>query len=491
MHAVPQAKTDLSIKNPHAFFIGGKWQKPSGTGKLKVISPVTEEVVMTFAEATPADVDRAVTAARDAFDKGPWPRMSVQERGAALLKVSAALKARQPELAQAWTTQVGAAISFTKYVSGQSADLFEFYGKLIQSYPLVEERRRDNGGLVRIVREPVGVVAAITPWNAPLVLLCYKVAAGLAAGCTIVAKPSPETPMDAYILAECIEAAGLPPGVFNVIPGGRETGDYLVRHTGIDKISFTGSTAAGKKIAAAAAERFTRTSFELGGKSAAIVLEDADMSKVLQSLVPYSMPITGQVCFSLTRVLTPESRKQEILDAYVGAVKNVKVGDPQDPATQMGPLTMQRQLERVQGYIAKGKSEGAKLVLGGGRPKGFDRGYFVEPTVFSDVQSTMTIAREEIFGPVLTTMTFRTPDEAVTKANNSPYGLSAGVWTEKGSRAMGMAAALRSGVIWDNTFNRFDPAASFGGYKESGFGREGGPSGLAAYLNTDDEAVVQ
>src|SRR5690606_1712149 len=265
-----------------------------------------------------------VAAAREAFDNGPWPRLSGEERGAFLIKVAENLRARLPELAQAWTTQVGAPISFTRYVSGQPADLFEYYGTLIHRYPPVDERRRDNGGLVRVVKEPVGVVAAITPWNAPLVLLCYKVSAALAAGCTVVAKPSPETPIDAYILAECIEAAGLPPGVFNLVPAGRETGDYLIRHPGIDKISFTGSTAAGRHIAAVAAERLTRASFELGGKSAAIVLEDADMDQVLQSLVPYTMPITGQVCFSLTRVLAPASRKDEVLDAYVNAVKHVK-----------------------------------------------------------------------------------------------------------------------------------------------------------------------
>jgi acyl-CoA reductase-like NAD-dependent aldehyde dehydrogenase len=481
MNAVPQPKTELSIRHPHSFFIGGKWQKPAESGKLKVISPVTEEVVMTFAEATPRDVDSAVAAAREAFDNGPWPRMTPQERGAALLKVSAALKARQPELAQAWTTQVGAVISFTKYVSGQSADLFEFYGRLIQSYPLVEERKRDNGGLVRIVKEPVGVVAAITPWNAPLVLLCYKVAAGLAAGCTIVAKPAPETPADAYILAECIEAAGLPPGVFNVIPAGRETGDYLIRHADIDKISFTGSTVAGRHIAAVAAERFVRTSFELGGKSAAVVLEDADLEQVLKSLVPYSMPITGQVCFSLTRVLTPESRKQEILDAYVGAVKNVKVGDPQDPATQMGPLTMQRQLERVQGYIAKGKGEGAKLVLGGGRPKGLDRGYFVEPTVFSDVKGTMTIAREEIFGPVVSFITYDGLDDAVAKANDTTYGLHGAVYTKDAEHGYAVARRMRSGSVTVNGMI-VDPKMPFGGFKQSGTGREGGIEGLEQYF---------
>jgi acyl-CoA reductase-like NAD-dependent aldehyde dehydrogenase len=483
MSAVLQTETPISIGHPHSFFIGGEWVKPAESGKLEVVSPVTEQVVMTFAEATPRDVDRAVAAARAAFDKGPWPRMSAQERGAALLEVAALLKARQPELAQAWTTQVGAAISFTKYVSGQPAELFDYYGTLIQSYPLVDERRRDNGGLVRVVKEPVGVVAAITPWNAPLVLLCYKVAAGLAAGCTIVAKPSPETPMDAYILAECIEQAGLPPGVFNVIPGGRETGDYLVRHPGIDKISFTGSTAAGKKIAAAAAERFTRTSFELGGKSAAIVLEDADLGSVLQSLVPYSMPITGQVCFSLTRVLTPESRKQEILDAYVGAVKNIKVGDPQNPATQMGPLTMQRQLERVQGYIAKGKDEGAKLVLGGGRPRGFDRGYFIEPTVFSDVDTTMTIAREEIFGPVVSFIAYDGLDDAIAKANDTTYGLHGAVYTAETEHGYEVARRMQSGSVTVNGMI-VDPKMPFGGFKQSGIGREGGIEGLEQYFES-------
>jgi acyl-CoA reductase-like NAD-dependent aldehyde dehydrogenase len=479
--AVLQDKTEPSIKSPRAFFINGKWEKPSGNGELKVISPVTEQVVMTFAEAAPPDVDRAVAAAREAFDHGPWPRMSAEQRGAALRKVAKQLEARQPELAQAWTTQVGAPISFTKYVVGQSAELFEYYGTLIQSYPVVDERHRDNGGLVRVVKEPVGVVAAITPWNAPLVLLCYKVAAGLAAGCTIVAKPSPETPMDAYILAECIEAAGLPPGVFNLVPAGRETGDYLIRHPGIDKISFTGSTAAGKHIAAVAAERLTRTSFELGGKSAAIVLGDADMSQVLGSLVPYSMPITGQVCFSLTRVLAPKKREQEVIDAYVGAVKHVKVGDPQDAATQMGPLAMARQLERVQGYIAKGKSEGARLVLGGGRPKGLDRGYFVEPTVFTGVDTSMTIAREEIFGPVVSFIAYDDVDDAIEKANDTVYGLHGAVYTADAERGYEIARRMRSGSVTVNGMI-VDPKMPFGGFKQSGIGREGGIEGLDTYF---------
>jgi len=481
MSAVPQTQSPLPIKNSQAFFVGGKWVKPAGAGKLNVISPVTEQIVMTFPEASPRDVDAAVAAAREAFDKGPWPRMSAKERGAALLKVAEQLKARLPELATTWTTQVGAPISLTRYLSGQPPELFEYYGKLIQSYPLIDERKGGHGERVRVVKEPVGVVAAITPWNAPLVLLCYKVAAGLAAGCTIVAKPAPETPADAYILAECIEAAGLPPGVFNLVPAGRETGDYLIRHPGIDKISFTGSTAAGKHIAAVAAERLARTSFELGGKSAAIVLDDANIGHVLKSLVPFSMPITGQVCFSLTRVLVPESRKKEVLDAYVGAVSGVKVGDPMDAATQMGPLAMQRQLTRVQGYIQKGKDEGAKLVLGGGRPKGFDRGWFVEPTVFNDVQTTMTIAKEEIFGPVVSFITYKNVDDAIEKANSTIYGLHGAVYTEDAERGYEVARRVRSGSVTVNGLI-VDPTMPFGGFKQSGTGREGGIEGLDPYF---------
>ena len=471
------------VSRPHSLFIGGAWIAPATDRRLSVISPVTEEPIATFAEANEADVDRAVAAARAAFDTGPWPRLSVEERAVALERVAQALRARHEELAQVWTAQVGAPISFTRYASAQPATLFEYYAQVIRTYPLVDERRRDNGGQVRVVKEPVGVVGAITPWNAPLVLLCYKVAAALAAGCTIVAKPAPETPIDAYILAECIEAAGLPPGVFNVVPAGREVGEHLVRHPGIDKISFTGSTAAGRKIGAIAAERLTRTSFELGGKSAAVVLEDAEIGNVLGSLVPFSMPITGQVCFSLTRVLVPESRRDELLDAYVGAVRQVKVGDPADTSTQMGPLTMSRQLDRVQGYIAKGKSEGARLVLGGGRPQNLTRGYFVEPTVFSDVQSQMTIAQEEIFGPVVSFITYRDLDDAVQKANDTIYGLHGAVYTRDPEQGYAVARRVRSGSVTVNGMI-VDPKMPFGGFKQSGMGREGGIEGLDLYFET-------
>jgi aldehyde dehydrogenase (NAD+) len=475
--------TTISIEAPDRLFLGGAWERPTGTQKLSVISPVTEEEVLTFPDGTTADMDRAVASARKAFDTGPWPRMSAQERGAMLIKVSEILTRRLPELAVAWTAQVGAPISLTQYASKQAPGLFEFYGKMIQSYPLVEERKRDDGRVARIVREPAGVVAAITPWNAPMILLCYKVAAGLAAGCTFVSKPAPETPMDAYLLAECISEAGLPPGVFNLVPAGREVGDYLVRHPGIDKISFTGSTAAGRHIMAACAERMARCSFELGGKSAAIVLDDANVDQVLQSLVPFSMPITGQVCFSLTRVLVPKSRATEIRDAYVSAVSTVKVGDPFEAATQMGPLTMKRQLTRVEGYIEKGRSEGARLVLGGGRPKHMKKGYFVEPTVFADVDTRMTIAQEEIFGPVVSFISYDGVDDALAKANDTMYGLHGAVYTADPERGYQMARRVRSGSVAVNGLI-VDYKMPFGGFKQSGTGREGGIEGLENYFET-------
>ena len=464
-------------------FIDGRWVEGSGSTMLEVVAPHTEDVLLTYAEATTDDVDKAVAAARRAFDEGPWPRLSPQERGAQLRKVAELLQARLPELAEAWTGQVGAVIGFTKYASAQSPGLFNFYAGLCDTYPFVDERTRSHGGKVRVVAEPAGVVAAVTPWNAPLVLLCYKVAAGLAAGCTIVSKPSPETPIDAHILAECIEAAGLPVGVFNMLPAGREVGDYLIRHPGIDKVSFTGSTAAGKAISRACADRLARVSLELGGKSAAIILEDANLEHVMKSLVPFSMPITGQVCFSLTRVLVPRQRRGEIADAYTSAVKNVKVGDPFAEGVGMGPLSLARQLERVQGYIEKGRAEGATLALGGGRPSDLNRGFFVEPTVFVDVEPTMTIAKEEIFGPVVSFIDYDDEKDMLRKANATDYGLHGAVYTEDAERGYRVARDVRSGSVTVNGMI-VDIEMPFGGFKQSGIGREGGIEGLETYCET-------
>ena len=473
----------IRLRGEAGLFIGGDWRRGLGEVQLDVVAPHSEETLLSYREACPADIDAAVAAAREAFDNGPWPRLTPAERGAALRKVAAKLDARLGELAEAWTGQVGAVLGFTSKASVQAPDLFRYYAGLCDTYPFVDERMRSKGGRAVVVQEPAGVVAAITPWNAPLVLLCYKVAAGLAAGCTIVAKPSPETPIDAYILAECIEAAGLPPGVFNMLPAGREIGDYLVRHKGIDKVSFTGSTLAGKHIAHACADRLARVSLELGGKSAAVILEDATVAQVLPSLVPYSMPITGQVCFSLTRVLTPRSRHDEFVEAYVEAVKKVRVGDPFAEGVGMGPLTMERQRARVENYIAAGKAEGARVALGGGRPADLNKGFYMEPTVFVDVDQGMTIAREEIFGPVVSFIDYDGEADMIEKANATDYGLHGAVYTADPERGYQVARRMRSGSVAVNGMI-VDIELPFGGFKQSGIGREGGIEGLTTYLET-------
>lgn len=469
------------LKAPECFFINGEWVQPASDKRIDVISPVTEEKLLSYPEATHADMDRAIAAARRAFDEGPWPRLPTRDRAAALRRVASLISERLDEIAWAWTTQVGAPISLTRKLVPQNATLFSYYADLIESYPFLDIRQRDDGGEVRVLREPVGVCAAISPWNAPMVLLSYKIAAGLAAGCTMVAKPSPETPLEAYILAECIEAAGLPRGVFNLVPAGREGGDYLIRHRDVEKVAFTGSTGVGKHIMRVCADRLARVSLELGGKSAAVLLPDADFAKALPSLMVYSMPITGQVCFSLTRLLVPEARKAEFLDMFLPAVRAIKLGNPADPATQMGPLAMARQRDRVEDYIAAGRAGGAHLVCGGKRPRGVETGYFIEPTVFTDVTSEMKIAQEEIFGPVVSVIGYSDEDDAARKANATPYGLNGAVYSADPERGFAFARRMRTGGLTVNGLI-VDPKHPFGGYRESGMGREGGPEGLENYL---------
>ena len=471
----------VTPKAPDRFFINGEWVAPSGSRRMDVISPVTEELMFSYPEGTLADMDRAVASAREAFDHGPWPQMPPAERASYLRRIAALITARLDEIAWAWTLQVGAPISLTRKLVPQNATLFNHYADLIEKYPFMDIRHRDDGGEVRVLREPVGVCAAISPWNAPMVLLSYKIAAGLAAGCTMVAKPSPETPLEAYVLAECIEQAGLPRGVFNLVPAGREAGDHLIRHRDVDKVAFTGSTAVGKHIMRVCADRLARVSLELGGKSAAVLLPDADFAKALPSLMVYSMPITGQVCFSLTRLLVPEARKREFLNMFLPAVQALKVGDPSDPATQMGPLAMARQRERVEGYIAAGRAGGASLAYGGGRPRGLDKGFFVEPTVFTDVTPDMAIAQEEIFGPVVSVISYTDEDDAARKANATPYGLNGAVYSADPEHGFAFAKRMRTGGLTVNGLI-VDPKHPFGGYRESGMGREGGPEGLENYL---------
>ncbi|TGN95700.1 aldehyde dehydrogenase [Burkholderia sp. USMB20] len=472
---------ELSEQVRTRFFIDGRWVDPIGLQRNELISCVTEEVMLATPEASERDVDAAVSAARRAFDEGPWASLQPAERGAYLKRIAAEMRKRQSLFSRLWTAQIGAPISFATSLTPMAIELFDYYGDLSLNFPFEETRRSARGAVARVLNEPVGVIGLITPWNAPLVLLAYKVAAALAAGCTVVAKPSPETPLDAQVLAECIEAAGVPAGVVNLVPGGREIGAYLISRPEIDKVSFTGSTAAGKSIAAACTHRLARVDLELGGKSAAIVLDDADIPTVLDTLMPFSMPFSGQICFSLTRVLVSKRKRDAFLDAYVGAVKALKVGDPADPQTQIGPLSMRRQMERVLGCIEKGRAEGARILIGGGRVAGCERGFFVQPTVFSEVCNDMTIAQEEIFGPVVSVIAYEDEADAIRIANDSPYGLSGAVFSADAEKAFDVARRVRTGNVSVNGLS-VDVGIPFGGYKQSGIGRQGGVEGLKGYL---------
>ncbi|MDB5395194.1 MAG: aldehyde dehydrogenase [Rhodospirillales bacterium] len=474
--------SSYNIKHPDLLFIGGRWLKPSSDAKIDVISPNTEELVLRVAEGRELDIDRAVAAARRAFDHGPWPRLSHAERAEKLKAVARLLRERNAELAYVWTEQMGALSSFTRNAGNDAANMFDYFADMAATFPWEEERQPGYGsGISMVVREPVGVVAAICPWNGPLGAMTRKVAPALLAGCTVIMKPSPETPLDAYILAECIEAAGLPDGVVNLVTTHRDVADYLVCRPEVDKVAFTGSTAAGRRIGAVCGDRIARVSLELGGKSAAIVLDDIDIADVVATLTPGMCRINGQVCASLTRVVVSKKRHDEFVDAFAGSMRGIQVGNSQDAATQLGPLAMKRQLDRVEGYIAKGKAEGARLAAGGGRPKDMNRGYFVEPTLFANVDNAMTIAREEIFGPVVSVIPYNDLTDAIRIANDSIYGLNGAVFTNDVEQAYDVARGVRTGTFAQNEF-KIDFALPFGGFKQSGIGREGGPEGLLSYL---------
>jgi acyl-CoA reductase-like NAD-dependent aldehyde dehydrogenase len=472
---------ELSENVRSRFYIGGKWVEPRSSARLELVSPLTERVQFTVPAGAPEDMDDAVRAVAEAFDHGPWPRMTPAERGRYLRALQAELEKRMDLFKRVWTAQVGVVNGFACMIIPMIPRYYEYYAGLADTFAFEDDRETAHG-IARVVREPVGVCAFILPWNAPLILLSAKLCPALLAGCTIVAKPSPETPLDALILAECAEAAGLPPGVFNVVPADREAGDHLIRNPRVDKVSFTGSTAAGRHIGAVCADRVARVSLELGGKSASIICDDADLSAAIPALTPVSMPFSGQICFAQTRVLVPESRHDEVLDAYRTAVESIKLGDPWDPEVGMGPLAMRRQQERVLDYIAVGRQEGAKLVTGGGRGQ-FNQGFFVEPTIFDDVTSDMRIAQEEIFGPVVSIIRYRDDEDAIRIANDSQFGLSGTVFTGDVARGERIARGVRTGNVSVNGL-QIEPFAPFGGYKQSGLGREGGPEGLEPFLET-------
>jgi acyl-CoA reductase-like NAD-dependent aldehyde dehydrogenase len=476
--------TSNVVRHPDKFFIGGQWIEPSSDARIKVTNSSTEELFLTVAEAKEADVHRAVAAAREAFDQGPWPRMPHAERARYMRAMAAELDKLADPHSRIWTTETGALHSFTKVRCAGISNDYLSYAALADTFPFQERHQSKSGGEVALlVREPVGVVAAIVPWNAAPGAISSKVGPALIAGCTVIVKVSPEAPGAAYILAEACEAAGFPAGVVNILTAEREVSELLVRHSGVDKVAFTGSTVAGRRIASLCGERIARVTLELGGKSPAIVLDDYDIATAAQSIASRATFLTGQVCASLTRIIVSRKRHDDLVEALSDNFRKVKVGDPFDSATQMGPLAMRRQLERVQGYIAKGKEEGATLATGGGRPAHLDRGFFVEPTVFGNVANSYTIAREEIFGPVLAVIPADSDEQAVEIANDTIYGLNASVFTNDVERAYGVARRIRSGTVGQNSM-RMEGGIAFGGFKQSGIGREGGAEGLRCYLES-------
>jgi aldehyde dehydrogenase (NAD+) len=464
-------------------YIGGEWAEPAGSDTIDVISPHTEELVGRVPEGTAADIDRAVAAARDAFDNGEWPRLSSEDRIAAVQKFSEAYAAHIPDMAAVITEEMGSPISFSNLAQSPAPwMMLNTFLDIAREYPWEERRQGVLGSDVVVRREPVGVVGAIVPWNVPQFVTMSKLAPALIAGCTIVIKPSPETPLDAFLMADILDEAGIPKGVVSVIPAGREVGEHLVRHSGVDKIAFTGSTAAGRRIAAICGEQLKRVSLELGGKSAAIILDDADLAATVQGLKFASLMNNGQACVAQTRILASRDRHDEVVEAVSEMVGALAVGDPQNEATEVGPLVAERQQERVEKYIALGQEEGAKIAVGGsGRPSGLEKGWYVKPTVFSSVDNSMRIAREEIFGPVLAVIPYDDPEDAIRIANDSEYGLAGSVWTGDVERGLDIAKRVRTGTYGVNQYT-MDFVAPFGGYKASGIGREFGVEGLTHYI---------
>jgi len=469
------------IRHPERFFIGGEWVEPSSSARIDVRDSATEEVFLSVAEAQIEDVDRAVAAARKAFDHGPWPRMAHKERAAWLEKIADVWTKRAPDIADTWVRESGVLHAVAKYAAVNPAATFRYHAGLADTFEWEEPHVTPDGLRAALVREPVGVVGAIIPWNAPNALMAYKTAAALIAGCTVIIKASPEAPSAAYLLAEICEEAGLPEGVFNFVTADREVSERLVRNAGVDKISFTGSTAAGRRIGSICGERIARCTLELGGKSPAVILDDYDLDKAAQSIAQTAKFLTGQVCSSLTRLIVTKGRHDAFVDALASRFGKVKVGDPFAASSEMGPLAMARQRDRVEGLIAKGRAEGARLATGGGRPAHLDRGYFIEPTVFANVDNASTIAREEIFGPVLSVIPADSEEQAIEIANDTIYGLNSSVFTNDPERAYAVGRRLRAGTVGHNAF-KTDFSISFGGFKQSGIGREGGIEGMYPYL---------
>ncbi len=457
-------------------YYGGAWQAPLGAGAIDVLSSATEAVVGRVPRGTSADVDRAVAAARDGFER--WSRVSVEDRAQWLEKLAAALKPRVPHVAEAITHEVGTALSYATKVQVEfPIMMIGMNARFLRNATFEEEL-----GNSLVVKEPIGVVGCITPWNYPLHQVVCKIAPALAAGCAVVLKPAEIAPLSAAMLADAAHEIGLPSGVLNIVFGeGKVVGEAIVAHAGVDMVSFTGSLAAGRRVAAVAGDGIKKVCLELGGKSAFVVLDDAPFEKAIPAGVNNCMQNSGQTCSAWTRLLVPRSRHDEAVALATGALAKLTMGDPFDAATRLGPLASAAQRDRVLGYIEQGRSEGATLVAGGGRPADRPVGYFVEATIFANVDPAMTIAQEEIFGPVLSVIPYDTETDAVRIANESIYGLAGGVWSASKERSLAVARQLRTGQV-DINGGRFNALAPFGGYKKSGVGREIGPLALHEFF---------
>ncbi len=482
MSSVHPAETNTPRK--YQLFIGGQWVDSDSGKTFNTPNPATGETFAEVAEADKADIDKAVSAARRAFE-GKWSKMSARDRGRLLYKLSQLIEQRAAELAELETRDNGKPIKESLYVDlPQVAENFEYFAgwaTKIEGETIPVPGKMFNYTL----REPVGVCGQIIPWNFPLLMAAWKLAPALAAGNTVVLKPAEQTPVTAMELAKLIQEAGFPEGVVNIVPGFGETaGAALAAHPGIDKVAFTGSTEVGKLIAKAAAENLTKVSLELGGKAPNVVFADADMEQAVNGAMMSIFFNQGQVCCAGSRLFVEEGVKDEFLERLKEKAQKVTVGDPMDKATQMGPQVSEEQLKRIKSYIDIGRGEGATVLAGGESPKlegQFQKGYFFQPTIFSEVKNQMRVAQEEIFGPVVSVITFKDEDDLIKQANETVYGLSAGIWTRDITRAHRFAKEIKAGVVWINTFNMFNPASPFGGYKQSGYGREMGKHALEMY----------
>ncbi|KSZ60016.1 aldehyde dehydrogenase [Rhodococcus pyridinivorans KG-16] len=474
-----------TIADRDKIFIGGHWVDSTGDDWIEVVDSFSEETAARVRAATAEDVAKAVAAARKSFDEGKWASLTMAERADVLDAIADRLEQRLDELTTLGVIEVGVPVSVSRPTQEMVGGLFRAVAALARNFETSEERPRAGGGVSRILREPTGVVAAIIPWNGPLGTVAFKVAPALAAGCSVVLKTAPEAPISpsifADVIAELVEEGRIPEGVVSVLCADREVSETLVTNPEVDHVTFTGSTAAGRRIMSLASERIARVSLELGGKSAAIILDDADINHVVQTLPMGGCMQSGQACIALTRVLVSRKRHDEVVEVLKAAYGSLPVGNPWEPTNFLGPLTSKRQQERVLGYIDIAKEDGAKVVLGGGRPEGLKKGFFVAPTLIDDVTPDSRIAQEEVFGPVISVITYEDEEDAIAIANNSIYGLSGAVYTEDIDRGFEVARRIRTGTISVNTAT-MDFTLPFGGYKQSGLGREGGIEGLEEFF---------